>query len=99
MSKDGLLRRINKLESGLPSSGGPIPVWALELAEARHRERVTGRTGQVLATIIGPREYDPAEVERMARELAATFRDREDAERGRPLSPAAQAVMDTILAS
>ena len=95
----GLKSRLNRLESTLPASGGPTPRWALELAEARHRELVTGETGQVLAKIIGPREYDPAEVERMARELAATFRDREDAERGRPLSPAAQAVRDKILAS
>ena len=94
-----LKSRLNRLESGLPAYGGPIPMWSLELAEARHRELVTGETGQVLAKIIGPREYNPAEVERMARELAATFRDREDAERGRPLSPPAQAVMDTILAS
>lgn len=95
----GLRTRLERLESTLPACGGPIPRWALELAEARHRKLVTGKTGQILATIIGPREYDPAEVERMARELAATFRDREDAERGRPLSPAAQEVMDKILAS
>jgi hypothetical protein len=89
--------RLSRLEAVRPVSDGPIPSWALKLAEARHQELVTGKTGQALADIIGPRKYDPAEVERLARELAVTFRSREEAERGRPMSPAAKDVFDRIM--
>lgn len=89
--------RITRLESARPVSGSPIPSWALELAEVRHRQLITGKTGRILAELIGPQKYDPAEVERMARELSETFRDREDAEQVRPLSPAAQNVFDRIM--
>lgn len=91
-------KRLAKLESTtMTHPMGEVPSWARELAEVRHRESVTGKTGQLLAGLVGPLEYDPAEVERMARELAATFRDREDAERGRPLSSEAKDLLGRIM--
>lgn len=95
---NNLNSRLARLEASAPAHApGEIPPWAVAKAEELERLLTSGRAGEILEKLGGRRDYDPAEVTRVAQALAQKYRDREEAEMGEhTLSPAAKELFERI---